>query len=102
MHRITHGFPSINRAHACVPGFPSDFRSRVSGFRQAIVGPVMIPHRLIFIWFGRSFPYGNLLALRSARKGFTPDEVLLIVDDPDMVMSTLEDVAPDIRQSTLR
>src|SRR5690606_5640114 len=58
----------------------------------------MIPHRLIFIWFGQTFPYGNLLALRSARRGFTPDEILLIVDDPDTVLNTLEDIAPDIRQ----
>lgn len=58
----------------------------------------MIPQRLIFIWFGPAFPYGNLLALRSARRGFTPDEILLIVDDPDAVMNTLEDLAPDIRQ----
>src|SRR5690606_15577940 len=38
------------------------------------------------------------LALRAARRGFQPDEILLIVDDPDTVLNTLEDIAPDIRQ----
>lgn len=53
----------------------------------------MIPNRLIFIWFGQAFPYGNLLALRSARRWFKPDEILLIVDDPDAVLAKLEDCA---------
>lgn len=53
----------------------------------------MIPHRLIFIWFGQAFPYGNLLALRSARRWFRPEEILLIVDDPDSLMNQLEDCA---------
>jgi hypothetical protein len=58
----------------------------------------MIPNRLIFIWFGSEFPYGNLLALRSARRWFKPDEILLIVDDPDGIRGTLEESAPDITQ----
>jgi len=56
----------------------------------------MIPNRLIFIWFGRAFPYGNLLALRSARRWFAPQEILLIADDPDALRATLEGEAPDV------
>jgi hypothetical protein len=56
----------------------------------------MIPDRLIFIWFGRAFPYGNLLALRSARRGFAPAEILLIVDNPDALRETLRASAPDV------
>jgi hypothetical protein len=56
----------------------------------------MIPNRLIFIWFGNAFPYGNLLALRSARRWFKPDEILLIVDDPDGIRGKLDADAPDI------
>jgi hypothetical protein len=59
----------------------------------------MIPNRLIFIWFGRAFPYGNLLALRSARRWFKPEEILLIVDDPVAILSMLEECAawPELR-----
>jgi hypothetical protein len=59
----------------------------------------MIPRRLLFIWFGRSFPYGNLLALRSARRWFRPEEILLIADDPDALRPKLEDCAawPELR-----
>lgn len=56
----------------------------------------MIPSRLIFIWFGRTFPYGNLLALRAARRGFRPAEILLVADDPDALRRTLEENAGDI------
>jgi hypothetical protein len=58
----------------------------------------MIPNRLIFIWFGQTFPYGNLLALRSARRWFKPDELLLIVDNPEAIMAILEGDAPDLLQ----
>lgn len=37
-----------------------------------------IPNRLIFIWFGNSFPYTNILAIRSAIKANNPQEVLLL------------------------
>ncbi len=59
----------------------------------------MIPSRLVFIWFGARFPYANLLALRSARRWFKPQEILLIVDDPDAVRQGLgECVAwPELR-----
>lgn len=59
----------------------------------------MLPHRLIFIWFGKSFPYGNLLALRSARRWFAPEEILLIADDPDALRDKLEEYAswPELR-----
>ena len=59
----------------------------------------MTPNRLIFIWFGARFPYGNLLALRSARRHFRPEEILLIVDDPEGVRARLGDVAewPELR-----
>ncbi len=49
----------------------------------------MIPNRLIFIWFGTRFPYGNLLALRSARRLFKPEEIVLIVEDPERVRAQL-------------
>ncbi len=39
-----------------------------------------IPNRLIFIWFGKNFPYACKLALQSARKQCRPDEILLITD----------------------
>lgn len=59
----------------------------------------MIPNRLIFIWFGSAFPYGNLLALRSARRFFKPDEILLIADDPEALRGKLEECAawPELR-----
>ena len=59
----------------------------------------MIPNRLIFIWFGARFPYGNLLALRSARRQFKPDEILLIAGDPEGVRANLGDCAawPELR-----
>ncbi len=38
----------------------------------------MIPNRLIFIWFGDSFPWENIIAMRSAINTNSPDEVLLI------------------------
>jgi hypothetical protein len=59
----------------------------------------MMPNRLIFIWFGARFPYGNLLALRSARRLFKPDEILLIAGDPEGVRSKLEECAawPELR-----
>lgn len=59
----------------------------------------MIPNRLIFIWFGKTFPYGNLLALRSARRWFKPEEILLIVDDPEGIRAKLEECAdwPELR-----
>lgn len=59
----------------------------------------MIPNRLIFIWFGRRFPYGNLLALRSARRRFRPDEILLIAGDPGSMRAGLGDCAswPELR-----
>jgi hypothetical protein len=59
----------------------------------------MIPNRLIFIWFGARFPYGNLLALRSARRQFRPGEILLITDDPAGVRARLEECAkwPELR-----
>jgi len=62
--------------------------------------PVMsIPNRLIFIWFGARFPYGNLLALRSARRFFKPDEILLIAGDVESVRSQLGACAewPELR-----
>ncbi len=37
-----------------------------------------IPNRLIFIWFGTSFPLANQLAIKSAVNCCNPDEVLLI------------------------
>jgi hypothetical protein len=49
----------------------------------------MIPNRLIFIWFGSRFPYGNALALRSARRLFKPDEILLIAGDVESVRAGL-------------
>jgi hypothetical protein len=59
----------------------------------------MIPSRLFFIWFGAKFPFANLLALRSARRGFRPSEILLIVDDPESVRSKLEECGawPELR-----
>jgi hypothetical protein len=59
----------------------------------------MIPNRLVFIWFGARFPYGNLLALRSARRRFRPDEILLIAGDPEAVRAGLGDCAawPELR-----
>lgn len=59
----------------------------------------MIPPRLIFIWFGKSFPYGNLLALRSARRWFAPEEILLIAEDPEALRDKLEECAawPELR-----
>jgi hypothetical protein len=59
----------------------------------------MLPSRLLFVWFGRSFPYGNLLALRSARRGFRPDEILLIADDPEVLKGKLDECAawPELR-----
>jgi hypothetical protein len=59
----------------------------------------MIPNRLIFIWFGSRFPYGNLLALRSARRLFRPEEILLIADDPEGVRAKLGECAawPELR-----
>jgi hypothetical protein len=59
----------------------------------------MIPNRLIFIWFGSRFPYGNLLALRSARRLFRPEEILLIVGDPEGVRAKLDECAawPELR-----
>ncbi|MDQ3001897.1 MAG: hypothetical protein M3Y08_11635 [Fibrobacterota bacterium] len=52
-----------------------------------------IPNRLIFIWFGREFPYGNILALRSAQKQCRPDEILLVVDHPNEVLGCLGSLA---------
>jgi hypothetical protein len=59
----------------------------------------VIPSRLFFIWFGAKFPFANLLALRSARRGFKPSEILLIVDDPEGVRSKLEECGawPELR-----
>jgi hypothetical protein len=59
----------------------------------------VIPNRLIFIWFGARFPYGNLLALRSARRWFRPEEILLITDDPEGTRGRLEECAswPELR-----
>jgi hypothetical protein len=59
----------------------------------------VIPNRLIFIWFGSRFPYGNLLALRSARRHFRPEEILLIADDPTALRDRLEECAawPELR-----
>jgi hypothetical protein len=59
----------------------------------------MIPNRLIFIWFGSRFPYGNLLALRSARRHFRPEEILLIADDPAGLRDKLGECAawPELR-----
>jgi hypothetical protein len=59
----------------------------------------MIPNRLFFIWFGAKFPFANLLALRSARHGFRPTEILLIVDDPDGIRDKLGEAAawPELR-----
>jgi hypothetical protein len=44
-----------------------------------------IPNRLIFIWFGKNFPYGNYLAMQSARRQCQPDEILLLCDQPDAI-----------------
>jgi hypothetical protein len=55
----------------------------------------MIPPRLIFIWFGRAFPYANLLALRSARRWFAPEEVLLITDEPDALRRKFKSAVTD-------
>lgn len=59
----------------------------------------MIPNRLFFIWFGARFPYANLLALRSARRGFKPSEILLIGDDPEGLKDKLGEAAtwPELR-----
>src|SRR5690606_19328194 len=59
----------------------------------------MIPSRLVFIWFGAKFPYANLLALRSARRGFQPSEILLIADDPEGLADKLREAAawPELR-----
>ncbi len=61
----------------------------------------MIPNRIIFIWFGAEFPFANLLALRSARRGFRPEEILLIVDDPEGIRNKLGEAAewPELRQA---
>lgn len=55
-----------------------------------------IPNRLFFIWFGRSFPYGNLLAMRSARKQCRPDEIVLIADAVDAVREKLGSQPGDV------
>jgi Glycosyltransferase sugar-binding region containing DXD motif len=55
-----------------------------------------IPNRLFFIWFGRSFPYGNLLAMRSARKQCRPDEIYLIADTVDAVREQLGNQPGDV------
>jgi hypothetical protein len=59
----------------------------------------MIPSRLLFVWFGRRFPLGNLLALRSARRWWRPEEILLITDEPDALRGKLEECAawPELR-----
>lgn len=58
-----------------------------------------VPNRLLFIWFGTDFPFGNRLALRSARRQCQPDEILLLCDSPEAVRAALgEDAAwPELR-----
>ena len=59
----------------------------------------MIPNRLLFVWFGARFPHGNLIALRAARRGFRPEEILILCDDPDGLRPRLEECAdwPELR-----
>ncbi len=59
----------------------------------------MIPDRLIFVWFGAKVPFANLLALRSARRGFRPSEILILAEDPEGFRSKLGEIAawPELR-----
>ncbi len=58
-----------------------------------------IPNRLIFIWFGKHFPLGNLLSMQSARKQCRPEEILLIADQPEAIVAQLGAAAtwPELR-----
>jgi hypothetical protein len=48
-----------------------------------------IPDRLIFVWLGSKFPFGNVLSLDSARRQGGPGEILIIADHPSVVRETL-------------
>ena len=55
-----------------------------------------IPNRLVFIWFGSTFSYSQLLAVRSAVRTCRPDETLIVneglsVDAPNVGAALRED-----------
>ena len=54
-----------------------------------------IPNRLIFIWFGKSFPLTNQIAVKSAVRMCNPEEVMLIHDG----LSAEDDAVHDLTEN---